>query len=308
MYFRPWRIYNQFRMIIRSKGQSKGIIFILISAFFYASYGVWSRIMSHGFGEFSQAWTRGLILTLVILLINLKFKILKPIKRRDLPWFIIIALAGGLNQAPYFFGFKHLNIGTATLLFYAALVVGGYFIGKLFFEEHLSKTKVISLVLSIIGISTIYRLSLRPDQFLAAALTIIAGLMGACSAVLPKKLSGEYEELQIMSGYFWVMFIVNGILAAVFKDSYPEFRQFSVWGAQFGYAIAMLLANWAVIEGFKYIEASIGSLIGLAEIIFGISFGILLFGESLTIGTILGSGLIITSAILPNLKNPKSIK
>ena len=109
-------------MINRAKGRSKGIIFILISAFFYGSYGVWSRIMSPAFGEFSQAWTRGLILIVVTLLINLKFKIFKPIKRRDLPWFIIIALAGGLNQAPYFFGFKHLNIGTATLLFYSAFV------------------------------------------------------------------------------------------------------------------------------------------------------------------------------------------
>ncbi len=98
------------------------------------------------------------------------------------------------------------------------------------------------------------------------------------------------------------MVIGNGFLAAVFKDSIPNLTQFSPWGAQIGYTIAMLLANWAVIEGFKYLEASLGSLIGLAEITFGITFGAVLFDETLTMGTILGSCLIIISAILPNLK------
>src|SRR3990167_1806379 len=125
--------------------------------------------------------------------------------------------------------------------------------------------------------------------------------MGACSAVLPKKLSGQYEELQIMSGYFIVMVVANSILALVVNDSLPRLNQLSVWGAQLGYATAMLLANWSVIEGFKHIESSVGSLVGLAEILFGISFSILFFHESLTTGTLIGSGLIIFSVILPNL-------
>jgi len=78
--------------------------------------------------------------------------------------------------------------------------------------------------------------------------------------------------------------------------------------AQIGYSAALLFANLAVIEGFKHIEASIGSLIGLAEILFRISFGIIFFAESLTIGTIIGGGLIILSAALPNLLFAKSHK
>jgi len=59
--------------------------------------------------------------------------------------------------------------------------------------------------------------------------------MGACSAVLPKKLSGKYEELQIMSGYFIVMVVANSILALVVKDPLPRLNQLNVWGAQLGY-------------------------------------------------------------------------
>ena len=259
-------------MIKQTDSHAKGIGFILISAFFYGSYGVWSRLMASSFGEFSQAWTRGLLLMIVILLLNFKLRILKPIRRQDLPWFVIIGLAGGLNQAPYYFGFKHLSIGTATLLFYAALVIAGYLIGKIAFNEKLTRIKIISLILALLGMIIIYKFTLVPDQFLAAGFTILAGLMGGCSAVLPKKLSGTYKELQIMLSYFIVMVMANSILSIIFHDPLPSYKETSVWLAQIGYAVAMLVANWSVIEGFKHIEASVGSLIGLAEIIFGIGF------------------------------------
>lgn len=94
-----------------------GTNYILLSALFFGSYGVWSRMMIGSFGEFSQAWTRGLILLLVVIVLNFKMKFLKKVEQKDKKWFLIIALAGGLNQAPYFYGFEHLTIGTATLLF-----------------------------------------------------------------------------------------------------------------------------------------------------------------------------------------------
>jgi uncharacterized membrane protein len=73
--------------------------------------------MGSSFGEFTQAWTRGLFLMSIILMLNSKFNFLKKVGKKDIPWFMIIALAGGINQAPYYFGFQHLQIGTATLLF-----------------------------------------------------------------------------------------------------------------------------------------------------------------------------------------------
>ena len=39
------------------------------------------------------------------------------------------------------------------------------------------------------------------------------------------------------------------------------------WGAMLCYALSGLGGFWLVIEGFKYVDASIGGLIGLLEII-----------------------------------------
>ena len=278
-----------------------GTSYILISALFYGSYGVWSRLMVGSFGEFSQAWSRGLILLMVVLLLNWKIKFIKRIERRDWKWFLTIALAGGLNQAPYYIGFKHLTIGTATLLFYAALVVGGYVLGKVFFAEKLTMDKLSSLVIAIVGMVVIYGFSLSPSQLVPASMTVLAGLMGASTVILPKKLVGNYHELQIMVGYFLMQVLFYYPMAQLMGDQLPALALNSAWGGQLGYALTMMLANLVAIKGFSYLEPSIGSLLGLAEIIFGIGFGVILFDESLGAGVIVGGLMITLAAALPSL-------
>jgi len=263
--------------------------------------------MANYFGEFSQAWTRALVLLLGTLILNKIFKFFKPINKKDWVWFGVIGLMG-LNQAPYFYGFKYLNVGTATLFFYAALLIGGYIIGKFSFKEKITKIKLISLILALIGMVVIYRLSLNSDQLLAVGLTILAGLMGAGGVCFTKKLSGNYPEIQIMMSYFISITVVNFIISVLVGDALPKIGFNVPWLAQFGYLAAFLIANLSVIEGYKYLEPSVGSLIGLVEIIFGVLFGVIFFGEQLGLGIVLGSILILVAAVLPNIKFKKTEK
>ena len=71
------------------------------------------------------------------------------------------------------------------------------------------------------------------------------------------------------------------------------------------YALSYLIANAAVIVGFKYLLPTIGSLIGLVEILFGVMFGVWFFAESLPVSTVVGGTLIIAAAALPNLTKLK---
>lgn len=73
-----------------------------------------------------------------------------------------------------------------------------------------------------------------------------------------------------------------------------------VWFYQVLYGIIGLLGFWFIIEGLKYVEASIGGLLGLLEIVFSIGFGILIFHEALTLKVAVGALLIISAAALPH--------
>lgn len=273
----------------------KSSLYIIISAFFFSSYGIWSKLMV-GFGEFSQAWTRALILLIILIPFGFVTKSFKTIQKPDRKWFAIIALSAGLNQAPYFLGFHYLNVGTATLLFYVMLTLGAFLIGKFSFNEQIDHVKILSLGLGVLGLFIMYRFELTPEQVIPAFLVCLAGLMGATSVVFSKKISDKYAETQILTITFLVMLVVNFILSQIFTSPLPEIANTQPWLAQLGYAISMLLANVTVIAGFKHIQPSIGALLGLLEIVFAVILGIILFGEVVTVSMIVGGGLLILAA------------
>lgn len=279
--------------------QVKGITLITISAILYASYGLWSRLMSGNFGEFNQAYTRSILILCVLLPYILLAKKWQPIKSADWKWFIAIGLAGGLNQAPYYFGFQHLPIGTAILIFYASLMLSGYLLGKYVFHETITTTKKISFVVALIGMIVIYRFSLADAQLIPAIAMAIAGMMGGTAGILPKKLSSSYPEPQIMMSYLIIMIVVNLPLSIMLSETLPSLTNQAAWLSQLGYAGAMLFANLTVIAGFKYLSATVGTLIGLSEILFGVLIGILFFAERPTVSTLLGGLFIVSAAMLP---------
>lgn len=280
----------------------KGSTLIAASALFFASYGIWSRMMMGVFSEFNQAWIRAILLLVVLIPFGLVKKKFRKIEKKDWKWFVVIALSGGLNQAPYFFGFEHLPVGTATLLFYTMLTIGAYLIGMFFFGEKINLIKYLSLIIAIVGLVVIYSFQLMPSQLLGALATILAGLMGASVVVFSKKLSSNYSETQILTSVFVVMFMANLLISLGLGESFPEFNNMTPIFGQLGYSAAMLVSNSAVVLGFKYLEPSIGALIGLLEVIFAIVFGLIFFGEILTVNVILGILLVLVAIALPDLK------
>lgn len=281
----------------------KGTIFIALSALFYATYGIWSRLMGGTFGEFNQAYIRAILLLAVLIPFGILTKGFRKVKREDVGWFVVIACMGGFNQAPFYFGFQHLPVGTATLLFYCMLTVGAYIIGTVFFKENLTKTKYVALVLAVVGLFVIYKFSLTSQQVIPALATSIAGLMGACFVVMSKKLSGNYSETQILTALAVVMFFGNVILSIGYREVFPTVQLSTPWAAEIFYSFALLIANAFVIEGFKHIEPSVGGVIGLLEVILAAVFGIVLFKEVLTIQLIVGSALLLISAGLTDAVN-----
>ncbi|MBI5151057.1 MAG: EamA family transporter [Candidatus Pacebacteria bacterium] len=288
---------NQKNLVARSS------LCVIASAIFFSTYGVWSKIMMGYFGEFSQAWTRALLLLIILVPIGIMRKSFQTIRKQDIPWFLIISLSGGLNQAPYFYGFEHLSVGTATLLFYLMLTIGTFIIGALFFHEKFTSEKYISLGLSVVGLGILYKFSLSPSQILPAISTMAAGFMGASGVVFSKKLSSRYSETQILTSLFIVMLLSNGILSILFKEQVPLLTFTAPWFAQFGYTGALVIANSFAILGFKYLEPSVGGILGLLEVVFAAVLGVVLFQENVTPQLFLGSICIIFAAAYVDLSS-----
>lgn len=66
-----------------------------------------------------------------------------------------------------------------------------------------------------------------------------------------------------------------------------------------------LTTGQLMIYGFKYVEAQTGSLIMLAEVVFGVFLGFIFYKETISFTTLLGGMAIIAAIILPEIKRKK---
>lgn len=261
------------------------------------------------FGEFTQAWVRGLLLLAILVPVLAWRGWWRPIKKQDLGWFLGIAVAGGLNQAPYFYAFQHISVGTATVLFYAGLTVAGYLVGWRLFAEKIGVERMLALGLALVGVGLLFGFELQPTQIIPGLAALVAGVMGGVEVSLTKKISDTYHSLQILVVLFLVMVVGNGGLAMMVGETLNQVvwsgQLLAPWLALVAYAGALLAAMWLVVVGFQRLEASLASIVGLSEVVFAALFGWLVFSEGLGGWQLIGGVLVVLAAGLPTVAQLK---
>lgn len=211
----------------------------------------------------------------------------------------------------FYYGFTHLTIGTATLTFYAALTITSYLLGFGFFHEKITWSKMLSLLLGIGGLYVIYAQSIfiNPSLALPLAMTMLAGIAGGIEVVFTKKLSDKYSPIQLTFFLFAVSFVFClGIYGAMHRFQIIIPVEPVAWIGTVMHALASTAAFFLVVMGYKYVEPSVGGIVGLLEIPFGILFGVLLFQERIIPAIVLGGILIILAAALPNIAEVINVK
>src|SRR3990167_2092348 len=280
----------------------RGIILIFLSSLMFGTYGVWSKLIGDSFGSLYQAWTRAAIIFLILLPILYFTKQIVHIQKKDWKWMTIFLIFTSGTQAPIFYAFNHMDIGTATLLFFTTMLLTMYIVGFVFLKEKLSKIKIVSFLTAVAGLYFMFFFSLEKFTLLAALMAVLNGIASGGEVSISKKLTNSYSALYLTALSWLIIVPTNGLISLMIGEKQIVPSLTLVWVWQLCYTITALLAFWLIIEGLKYVEASIGGLIGLLEIIFSIGFGIIIFGEKLTPKIAIGATLILLAASLPHLK------
>lgn len=273
---------------------------ILGSALGYASYGLWSKLIGPDFGVFTQGWVRSLVILAILIPIALFARQFKPIARKDIKWILAIIFFGVLVQAPLYYAYIHADLGTATVMFYALMLIASYIVGRLFLREKISYAKLVALGLAILGMGIVFGLSLQHFSLLALMMAALSGAASGGEVSLTKKLP-HLTSLQLIV-YVSIGIVLTHLPVGLLRgEVIPSLDHISAWSGMAGFTIVGIVAFWLAVEGFRYVDASIGGLIGLLEIIFAVWFGIFFFNEELTATVLAGGGLILLAATLPDL-------
>lgn len=283
------------------KPSTKGVLFLFASTVMFGSYGVWSVLMGDSFGIFYQGWTRTLLIAIVLFPVVYFRKEIIRIEKRDWKWMSVFLIATSLTQAPIYYAFNHMDIGSATLLFFVGMIIAMYIFGFVFLNEKATKVKIVSFLIACIGLCVTFSFSIIAFSLLAAAMALINGVATGVELASSKKLTGSYSPLYVTWLSWLVIAVTNGIASVALGET-QLLPAFSIeWLYLVIFAVVSLLGFWFAIEGYKNSEASVGGLLTLLEVIFAIIFGIIIFSQPLTLRVALGAGLILFAAALPHL-------
>ena len=267
----------------------------------FGSYGVWSKLIGSDFGVFFQGWSRAFLIALLLFPFLLFTRQIVRIKREDWGWMLVFLIFTSLTQAPIFYAFTHMDIGSATLLFFVSFLLTMYAVGIFFLGERLNTVKAVSFLLALSGLYLVFSFSLAVFALLAALMAVLNGIASGGEVSFSKKLTGQYSALYL-SWMGWVAVAVSNAFVSFWLGEAQLIPSFDiVWFYWAAYAVASIIGFWAVLEGLKYVEAGIGGLLGLLEVVFSIAFGILIFSEGLSTKIVIGACLILLAAALPHL-------
>lgn len=281
----------------------RGSLIILASALLFGTYGVWSRLMGNTFPPFYQAWVRSLLIILIMLPFMLKTKSFQKIKKQDWPAMAVFIGFCVFTQVPIYYAFNHAPIGTVQLIFYSMFVITAYLVGRFYLGETITKIKLMSMALAFVGLALVFGTAVITFAPLGLALALLNGVASGGEVSSSKKIETKYSPaLVVFWGWVFTLILHLPISLIIGERQVPiAFDHAWLWLVIYSFVNAA--AFWLVIVGFRYVDASVGSLIGLMEVVFAVIFGAIIFHEVLNVNVYIGGVLILIAAMLPDLIN-----
>lgn len=283
---------------------SLGASLIILSSFFYASYGIWTKLMGNFFGGYTASALRSIAVLIIFIPIALSIRAFEPIQwRKNWKYLTGMVFTAFFIWGPLYYAVLNAGIGMALTINYASIVIGMFFFGWLFAGEKFTRDKWLSAGLGLFGLALVFIPSQSQLVWLALAAATVSGLSTAAAMVLVKLIPYNATQASIVS---WVSSVIaNVIMALLIKEAAPAIGLYIEWFYLVLFAVASIVASWSLARGVKLIEAGAAGVLGLLEIVFGIMFGILFFQEKPAPITLLGAAIIMVAAALPYLRSRK---
>jgi drug/metabolite transporter (DMT)-like permease len=279
-----------------------GASLIVVSSFFYASYGIWTKLMGNFFDGYTATVFRSTLVVAILIIMAIKLKAFEPLKiNKNWHWMLGMLIASVFTWGTLYYAILHAGVGISLSVAYAGIVIGMFLFGKLFVGEKFTKDKALSTVLGIAGLALIFSPSMHSFGLLSLLAALISGLSSAANGVFVKCI--HYSTTQSAMALWATGIVANLLIVILFGKPWPSFAWHIQWLYLVIFSLASVIASWSFVRGLKLIDAGAAGILGLMEIVFGVLFGVILFHEKLGLLVILGIAAIIAAAAVPYIRD-----
>ena len=199
----------------------------------------------------------------------------------------------GCHFACFFLGIRNTSIANATLLGCVAPIFT--VIISIFQKKKINKMTYVGLIIAIVGggIVQLGDISLNSANLFGNSIALLSALFLAITFVLAEEIRQETANVVYGRSLFFVASITVLFIAAAAGDSILNFKPGDIpWFLFLGLVPSIFghnLLNYAV----KYITPTAVSSVPLGEPIIASLFALLLFGEAIPFGALLGGPVVL---------------
>jgi drug/metabolite transporter (DMT)-like permease len=280
---------------------SLGASLVVLSSFFYASYGIWTKLMGNFFGGYTaSAWRSVLVVLMIAVVAVVARQFEAPRWRQTWPVWAGMLVASSLVWGPLYFAILHAGIGLALAVNYACIVIGMFVCGRVLFGERFTRDKWLSAGLGIVGLALIFLPAGGAFGWVALSAAALSGLAVAVNGSLSKRL--PYGATQSTLTLWLTSMVASAAMAWAFHEPAPVYDWRVEWLYLVLFAVASVGASWCFVKGLKLIEAGAAGVLGLLEIVFGVLFGMAFFHERPGAMELAGVAVVMVAAAIPYLK------
>ncbi|QNK61633.1 DMT family transporter [Pedobacter sp. PAMC26386] len=220
------------------------------------------------------------------------------VSRRELIPLAILGTLYGLSAQYLFVSYDYLGVGTASTILFLYPVFVAILMG-VFFREKISIITMVSILISFLGVSLLYKsesgITLNP---LGIGTILLSALCYAIYIVAVNK-----SRIQLMSGYKLTLYVMS--FSAVFfliktqmatgLQPLPDTR--SLIDLTLLALPTTAISCVAMIFAVQYVGSTVTAILGALEPLVAVGVGIWAFNEAITKNLILGISLIIIAVL-----------
>jgi DME family drug/metabolite transporter len=289
---------------------TKGIIYLITSAFIYSSLSVFIRFLNAAKVEPSaQTLMRYLF---AFLIAGIYFKLSKSKFIFDKKNLLLLTLTAifGYALTNFFFTYAIINtqVSTAMFIFYSFAILTPV-LAFIFLKEKANKFNFISLGFGLLSLLLLFQPNALSTWKIGALFALLCALGQSFYLIARKKLN-QYSAQQLM-----VTNTAAGVITMALFTLFlvPNFLTDKIMTLSLQSWLAALVAGainffgWLLMsKGFQLVKAATGSLVMLVENVFVVLIGLLFLSEIPTLTTIGGGLLVIAAGVLVTLKGDNS--
>lgn len=270
-----------------------GSLWMLVAALGFAIMGALVKIGAQKFSAAELVFYRSIFGLASIWLYIAVAKL--PLRTPHISKHISRSLVGFTSLVLFFYAIAHLPLATAITLNYTSPLFLAVFMPFLLHEKP-KKILLIALAIGFIGVTILLKPTFDKDSWFAGLMGLISG-MGAAVAYVHVKQLGQLNEPDWRTVFYFTMLSTLGAGLWMLFDSFQQlaWSDLAVLG---GLGLSATIAQLALTRAYRTGDTLVVASLAYVTVILASIFGIILWGEHLSLDAWLAIGLIIISGVI----------